>query len=306
MYICLCIDCFFVAQMYATPDVRLSMTCKWLLVGVGVSFIILPLICNLIQLHCEIHKWVTDVYSKHTVQAWVRSYLRILYVLSFFCGSAFAATNICNSNIFHLSMFNMGLNRRQRAIFKNQRVLSIVLLENIPQLIIQAIYIGITENFNEITIMAMIFSIISIISSIFDYQSSSLFIQCESITVLEMNIESKELSDLPRKNFRQMITHHRNPICGELAKVFCMNWKLIEMLIPIQTNFGAKLIVYIRNNDINDENFGSTIVDTIGKVIDSGELGQVMFLHFFCVFNGFDKGCSITSRAIFCFLMCTL
>ena len=267
--------------MYATPGHQLSTISKWLLVGCGVLFIISPLICNLLQLHYEIHEWMVDVYSKHTVQAWMRSYLRILYMLCFLFGSAFAATSICNSNLFHLSMFNMGLNRRQRAIFKNQRVLSTVLLENIPQLIILGIYISITGNFNEITIVAMIFSIISIISSILDYQSSSLFIQCESITVLEMNIESKELSDLHHKKFRQMVIHHRNPICGELAKILCMSWRLIELLMPMQTNFGAKLIFYIRNNDAGDANFGSTIVDTIQKVIDSGELAQVMFFQFF-------------------------
>ena len=262
--------------MYETPRDQLSLTEKWLLTCSGALFIILPLICNLVQLQHEIHKWMTDVYSKHTVQAWMRSYLRRLYMISFLCGSAFAAINICNSNVFHFSMFNMGLNRRQRAIFKNERVLSTVLLENIPQLIIQGIYIGLTGNFNDITIIAMIFSIISIISSIFDYQSSSLFIQCESITVLEMNIRSKEIRDLPRKSFGQLITHHRKPICNELAKVLCMNWRLIELLMPIQTSFGAKLICYIRNNDVSDENFGETIVDTIRKVIDSGELAQVM------------------------------
>ena len=116
------IDCLFVAQIHLDSDNQLSSIEKWTLFGFGAVFIILPSICNLIQLHNEIQVWVDDIYSKHTVQAWIRSHLRFLYLIAIFFGSAFAAIDICNSNIFHLPMFNMGLNQTQRAVFKNQRI----------------------------------------------------------------------------------------------------------------------------------------------------------------------------------------
>ena len=231
-----------------------------------------------------------DSYSKHSVQAWMHSYLRILYMMTVFCGSAFAAVDICNSNLFHLSVFNMGLNKRQKATFKNQRVLSTVLMENFPQLILQIIYLGLTrhDNISAIAIIAMIFSVISIISSIFDYKSSSVFIACESITVIEMNIESQQLSNTKRRKFDKMIVHHRKSISREMSKILRIDWRLIEILMPIQTNTGAQLVFYIRNNDPTEKNLSSTMVNTIRDVIVSGELAQVMLsilLEFGTFFN---------------------
>ena len=229
-------DCLFVTQIYLNIDDQLSMMEQWIMFGFGLLFIILPCIGNLIQLHNEIQEWISDVYSKHTVQAWIQTDLRFLYLIAIFFGSAFAAVDICNSNMFHLSPFNMGLNQRQRALFKNQRILSTVVCENIPQLIIQTIYLFFTKesDISAITIIAMIFSTISIISSIFDYKSSSLLLQCETITLVEMDIESHQLANTQRRKFEQIITRHRNPICHELSKIIGVHWRLIEILTPIQ------------------------------------------------------------------------
>ena len=247
-----------------------------MLFSFGLFFIILPLIVNLMQLHNEIQVWITDVYSKHTVQAWTRSYLRVLYLITILSASAFAAVDICNSNMFHLRIFNMGLNTRQQAIFKNQRILSTVLMENIPQLILQIIYMILTveSSISPITIVAMVSSTISIVLSVFNFKLSSLLIECEAITLIEMDIESQQLASARSKDFRQLIVHHRKPICRELSKIIHVDKRLIEILMPIQTKSGAKLTFYIRN-DSTDKNLGSNIVKAIRNEIDSGELAQV-------------------------------
>ena len=272
------------AQIYLNNDNRLSLIEKWILSGCGVFFIVLPLIANLIQLHHAIQVWISDKYSKYTVQTWIRSYLRILYTITILTGSAFAAVDICNSNIFHLPWFNMGLNKRQKALFKNQRILSTVLMENIPQLILQGTYLyflsvksNISMNVDPITIIAMIFSASSIVLSVFNFKSSSLLIKCEAITMIEMDIESQQLSSMKGKSFRRLIVHHRNPICREIAKIINVNSRLPEILFPIQTSSGTKLIFYIRN-DSSDKNLSSNIVSTIRDKINSGELAQVTFI----------------------------
>ena len=262
-------------QIYFDWDDHLSSNLKFILIGCGGLFILLPLIGNLFQLHNEIEIWVCDVYSKHTIQPWVRSYLRFLYMLAILFGSAFAAVDVCNSNLFYLPMFSMGLNKRQKAIFKNQRLLSTVLFENIPQVILQLIYSYLTEQITLVTLVAIGFSSISIISSIFDYKSSSLLLQCETITLIEMNIESHQLANTKYQKFEQLITRHRNPICHELSKIIGVHWRLIEILTPIQMKTGAKLVFYIRSNDSSDKNFSSTIVNTIRNEIDSDELANV-------------------------------
>ena len=281
----MCIDAVFVAQLYVNDDVELSSSQKWCLFGFGVSFIIVPLIGNLVQLHKEIKVWISDVYSKHCVQSWMISHLRHLYMIAILFGSSFAAVDICNSNLFHLSLFNMGLNKRQKAIFKNQRMLSIVFLENIPQLILQIVYLFLTlgSSVSTITIIAMIFSLLSIILSIFNYVSSSLLIECETITVIVMDVLSQQLANTQPRKFRKLIVQHRKPICRELSKIIEVDKGLIELLTPIQNQTGTKLTFYIRNNDSSDiKKVASNMVDTIKNGIDSGSLAKVkIFLNFF-------------------------
>ena len=145
------------------------------------------------------------------------------------------------------------------------------------------IYVGLTNNFNEITIIATIFSTISIISSIFDCISSSLLIKCETITLVEIDVELQQLANTQHRKFHRIIINQWKPISRELAKVISVDWKLIEILTPIQTNTGAQLVLYIRNNDSN-ENLGSNIVSEIREVVDSGELTQVMlYVHVYTV-----------------------
>ena len=267
-----CIDCLFVAHLYFGWDESLSQDKTLVLFSVGVIFIIIPLILNLIQLHYESREWMSDVYCQQFIQAWARSYLHILYMFAILFGSAFAAVEIFNSNIFHLPMFNMGLYKRQRAIFTNQRILSVVLFEDVPHLILQCVYIGLTGTLNYITIVATTFTIISIISSIFSFKP------CESITIIEMRVESQQVANMQPKEFQQTIVHHRNPICREFAKIISADSRIIEILMPIQTNKGTKFIFYIGNTD---EKKSQIIIQTITNVIDSGELGQVMFFFQF-------------------------
>ena len=97
--------------------------------SLALLFIILPVFVNYIQLHLEIKTWLTDTDSTHTVQPWVHRFLRQLYFLCILTGSAQSTVLVCNSNLFLLKRFNMGLNKRQLAIFKNKRIFGTVLVE---------------------------------------------------------------------------------------------------------------------------------------------------------------------------------
>ena len=139
--------------------------------------------------------------------------------------------------------------------------------------------LNVESSVSPITIMAMIFSTISIILSVFIYKLSSLLIECEAITVIEMDIVSPQLGNAPFEEFRNIIVHHRNAICFQLSKIIRIDSRIIEILMPIQTNNGATLIFYIRN-DSSDQNVGSTIVKTIQTAIDSGLMAQVTSISF--------------------------
>ncbi len=68
------------------------------------------------------------------------SYSLMLIVLAGLSGSAFAAVEIANSNIFGYEFFCMGLTERHLKAFNTRRLWSTIMWENFPQLIIQVCY----------------------------------------------------------------------------------------------------------------------------------------------------------------------
>ena len=118
-------DVFFVIQSYYT-----STSPKYAIIfALSAFFVIFPLFANIIQLRRSIMVWVADIETRGVVVPWLEQNIRSLYALSILFGSAFTAIEICHTNLFYLSLFNMGLNRRQKAQFKNKRLFSTVLWE---------------------------------------------------------------------------------------------------------------------------------------------------------------------------------
>ena len=97
---------------------------------IGSLFLLVPLFSNILQLHFEIGKWSSDpVLRKTPVPGWIRSRVKLLYLISIVCGSSFSAVQLCNSYLFKLSVFSMGLSRYHKNLFQTKRFSSIVLLE---------------------------------------------------------------------------------------------------------------------------------------------------------------------------------
>ena len=55
--------------------------------------------------------------------------LKVLYAVSILTGSSHTAIEICNSNLFGLYQFAMGLKKTELMAYQYKRVYSIVLLE---------------------------------------------------------------------------------------------------------------------------------------------------------------------------------
>ena len=96
----------------------------------SITFIFIPLILNLYQLHKELSKWLIDpILSRTESPVWILSYMRLLFVVSIISGSSFSAVALFNSNLFQLRIFGMGLSRYHQKMFANKRFFSVVLLE---------------------------------------------------------------------------------------------------------------------------------------------------------------------------------
>lgn len=146
----------------------------------------------------------------------------------------------------------MGLTSRQKALFKNKRLYSTIILENIPHLILQVIFSVKMKIVTRVTVYSCIFSILSIVLSISEYISTRRILNCESILVVRLFINSDTIAALTTRQFRRL-TLYRFGICSELSKTIGYYKRLIQLLEPIQTKKGVDLIFYIRCNAKEDD-----------------------------------------------------
>merc|ERR1719361_2226792 len=96
--------------------------------------IVCPILLSLFQL---VRKSRGDWAKYDNVSRWIFKFSFFLYFLPIFSGSAFVALALVNSNALQLNVFSMGLSKHELSMFNVQRVWSIVMLENLPQLGLQ-------------------------------------------------------------------------------------------------------------------------------------------------------------------------
>ena len=91
----------------------------------SIVFIVFPVIITLFQLSHQMKKWqrIDDI------GAWTTDNVTMLYIISVITGSSFAAVQLCTSNLFNMSQFDMPLSKIQIEKYRTKRVYSIVLLE---------------------------------------------------------------------------------------------------------------------------------------------------------------------------------
>ena len=212
------------------------------------------MIANLHQLNREIKLWVTDGDTKQIIQPWVREHVKTLYIISVISGSSFSAVEICDSNLFQLKAFSMNLPLRQKQHFKNQRVLSIVLLENIPQFILQLIYMIFlirdkdVSSQSGIVIIAMVFSILSIVVTLFEFRIKKFVFDSEYLMIIKFKLESIAIQSMSKNQFDQTFVNKRKVISSELSKILEVNYDEIEQLKPTWCKQGAQIVCHVRSD----------------------------------------------------------
>ena len=128
------IDFFFAIQVWITCNSSTSKACigtelKYTILFIlCLVFLIIPTFFSIFQLQNAISIWIQDPDTKFILRPWITKYIKLLYLLSIIFGSSFTAMDLCNCYIFKLDFAAMGLPWRNRQVFKNQRILSIVLL----------------------------------------------------------------------------------------------------------------------------------------------------------------------------------
>eukprot|EP01084_Bolivina_argentea_P171790 297626_1 len=134
-----------------------------------ILFLIVPIVISIIALFKHQDKWKNDPAIGDRVTGWNRDWSSYLLLLSMFCGSTFAAVSLLNSRVFGHPVFCMGLNTRHLKKFQNQRLWAAILAEDLPQLIIQLLYLSISESeVSTVLILAISSSCFSIVFAMID------------------------------------------------------------------------------------------------------------------------------------------
>eukprot|EP01083_Nonionella_stella_P084061 232584_1 len=192
--------------------------------------------------------------------------------MSFVCGSSFSAAHMCSSNAFDLSIFSMPLSKMGIARFQYKRVYSLVLLEDVPQLIIAitfAIMVGIEDTFsgnNGIVYVSMAFSALSIFMTIVSSQTTKHLLNTQGHGTISLNVTGPMFG----ANNITKCRRQTNKIRQQMAALLGIDESLVEIPKPQETHGGIRLDFMFRVN-----NRRSTELDGRNKIHDPDANGVI-------------------------------
>eukprot|EP01084_Bolivina_argentea_P204264 348814_1 len=163
-------DILFILILYNTEYI--------LLFWISILFILASICFSLFQLNKNIKKWM--LLSSFDIE-WFKQYSSFLYVICFICASCYHSISLCHSNLFGLKRFNLFINDNCILNLHQQHLLSNILIESIPQFIIQLIFTIQSHTIHDITILSAIFSIGSIIRAPFMWNTRKQIIKKKNI-----------------------------------------------------------------------------------------------------------------------------
>ena len=237
----------------------------------SVAFIVLPLFFNIFQLHKQLSLWMHDSILKQTdTPQWILLHTKMIYLIAFVSGSAFSAVALFNTYLFRLSLFGMGLSRYHQRQFNHKRVFSVVLLENIPQAIIQsfALVISVINNNDYsqyvITLFSMLFTIISILLCLFEYCFSTNFIESHTGIMITFHVDSQDIASMNHGKFMNDIVFCNKQLVHYMSQLLNLsNNNQCERLKPKKDVNGAIYTFVVAIDSSNVRQAKKTLTDAI-------------------------------------------
>eukprot|EP01083_Nonionella_stella_P114118 337062_1 len=254
-------DCFFAFNMGIWRSVSPIYV---LILALSVTFIVSPCAFTMGQLiHHSRKHWIK---SSDQVRTWLASRANVLYFASIITGSSFAAVSLCNSYLFQLGVFDMGLTRNEIHAFMYKRVYSVVLLENIPQLCLQCFFVYSSGALDDlITISSIIFSILSIIVSILSMATQRSISRGQGTVSIFMNVTGSVVTAKASSCKRV-----KRKLIKELSTLVGVSQNITEVVKPIHIKQGFQVTVQFNVAD-SEQDFHRTLVEAEA----SGELATI-------------------------------
>eukprot|EP01084_Bolivina_argentea_P069911 127146_1 len=168
------------------------------LIVLAISSVFIPTLLSCFIIYCVISKnvKVIGIFGVNTIE-WLKEYSIYLYLLTLLIGSK-DALYVFRSGLYNWNIFSLSMNTETVTQITFYHSINNILFENTTQLFIQSYLIFITGHHSDIVILALIFSILSVIATIFD-QCTKRTIQKHSTVahIGDANIHSRyhELKD---------------------------------------------------------------------------------------------------------------
>ena len=218
-----------------------------------VLFIIVPYTVNVFG-SCFLKNRIE--YNRMAV-SWFIQYSTLYSGLVIISGGAIASLSLVSSKLFGMRVFSTGLTSIDFIQFKGYKVFYTVILENLPQLVLQIIYIvtyGAGKTLTQpATIAAFISSSVAIVVSIFSYILTAQFNMNRIITSLVITFNSNSL-DEDKEKLEKYSSHQRRKIGKLLANALELNPDSLTIIRIKDTNLGCIIdlsIIISGNMDIN-------------------------------------------------------
>eukprot|EP01083_Nonionella_stella_P185548 676863_1 len=161
-------DINFARQVWDKAAIRLQDILTWLAIG-STFFTVLPLVSNLLYA-MRISKQKT-IRENPAARTWFQTHLNGFIVICFSCAGTYPALSLVSSRIYGLDFFDSGLLPSELHELSKIKIQSTVLMENLPQAIIQIVYSSIIGIIEGDALLAFIASTLSICASLIVFQA---------------------------------------------------------------------------------------------------------------------------------------
>jgi len=246
---------------------------QYLLIFVGsVLCIVGPIIASLFQLYSASSKYW--LYQSRT-RLWLLSFDKLLYLASILTGSSFAAIDLFNSNLFGCHLFYMGVPNHFLLGFLSKKVYSVILMENVPQLLLSVWYTALVGHFQSVVAAQITFSLISIIVTVISLVLKRRIYRVEDSVHITISIKGADVVD-EMEAHRNEISIFKKVLSRSILGV---NERSVEIQKPYNGGHidGVQLLIFISfiHEDFN-ANPAKHYEDLIQGAMDKNELQSIV------------------------------
>merc|ERR1712228_946303 len=213
------------------------------------------------QLKSALSKWRKN----DELNAWLTKYIQMLYFFSIVSGSSFVAVQICTSGAFSHRLTNMPLNKHNVLAFKSKILYATVILENVPQLILQCLYLWLTLKMNEYIVWISIsFSFLSLILSVLSMIEQKKLSESTGYDEISFDVTGSMVTAENESGDRYKHRNKYKQIQASFAGEFGLSVDLLEVMkpTPVQNGFKVKIFVFVGNARSIDQRFARKMENT--------------------------------------------